>query len=103
MDIWNKVATIEEIPVLGSRVVASDHGNIAIFRSSDGDVFAMYDKCPHKGGPLSQGIVFGRHVACPLHGWNISLEDGRAVEPDEGCANIVPCKVENGVVFLLLA
>ena len=100
MEVWHKVAILDEIPMLGSRVVASEQGNIAVFRTGDAEVFAVYDKCPHKGGPLSQGMVFERHVTCPLHGWNISLEDGRAVEPDEGCAKVVPCKVENGEVLL---
>ena len=63
-------------------------------------MFALLDKCPHKGGPLSQGIVFGRKVACPLHNWNIGLDDGNAVAPDHGCARAFAVKLENGVVFL---
>ena len=63
-------------------------------------MFALLDRCPHKGGPLSQGIVHGNQVACPLHGWNIQLADGRAVAPDEGCAATFPVRVENGEVFL---
>ena len=66
-------------------------------------MFALRDKCPHKGGPLSQGIVFGNKVACPLHGWNISLEDGNAVAPDTGCARSYPVRVEGDVVYLALA
>ncbi|MEQ1838031.1 MAG: Rieske 2Fe-2S domain-containing protein, partial [Candidatus Nitrotoga sp.] len=61
------------------------------------------DKCPHKGGPLSQGIVFGKKVACPLHNWNICLDDGNAVSPDVGCARSFPVKVEGDAVFLSLA
>jgi len=100
MPIWHKVATLEEIPALGSRVVVTGQGNIALFRTADGAVFALHDKCPHKGGPLSQGIVHGSKVTCPLHGWSIQLEDGQAVAPDKGCARVVPCKVENGEVLL---
>jgi len=102
MDNWLKVATVEEIPLLGSRVVITEKGNIGLFRSGDGEVFALHDKCPHKGGPLSQGIVSGKKVTCPLHGWNIGLEDGNAVAPDVGCAKKVDCKVEDGSVFLKL-
>ena len=100
MNTWYKVAALEEIPLLGSRVVASECGDIALFRSAENEVFALRDKCPHKGGPLSQGIVFGKKVACPLHGWNINLEDGQAVAPDVGCAKSIPSKIENGEVVL---
>ena len=97
---WTRTCRVEEIPQLGARVVKSAHGNIAVFRNSEDEVFALLDKCPHKGGPLSQGIVYGRKVACPLHNWNIQLEDGNAVAPDTGCARSFPVKVENGEVFL---
>jgi len=102
MDNWHQVATLEEIPLLGSRVVTTGQGDIAVFRTGESEVFALYDKCPHKGGPLSQGIVHGKKVACPLHGWNINLEDGKAVAPDEGCARTVASKVQDGSVFLKL-
>ena len=97
---WNKVALLEEIPVLGSRVVATRQGDIALFRTEGDEVFALHDKCPHKGGPLSQGIVHGKKVTCPLHGWNIGLEDGNAIAPDVGCAGKLTAKLENGVVYL---
>ncbi len=102
MGNWHKVATLEEIPPLGTRVVTTEQGNIALFRTMGDKVFALHDKCPHKGGHLSQGIVFDHKVACPLHGWNISLEDGKAVAPDEGCARTVPSKILYGSVFLKL-
>jgi nitrite reductase (NADH) small subunit len=100
---WQKVCALEVIPRLGARVVKSTHGNIAVFRTAEDEVFALADKCPHKGGPLSQGIVFGRKVACPLHGWNIGLDDGNAVAPDKGCTRSYPVKVEDGMVFLQVA
>lgn len=102
MDNWHQVAALQEIPLLGTRVVKTGQGDIALFRTAEHEVFALYDKCPHKGGPLSQGIVSGKKVTCPLHGWNISLEDGMAVAPDEGCAGKVASKVEDGHVFLKL-
>jgi nitrite reductase (NADH) small subunit len=101
-DAWVKVGALAEIPRLGARVVKSMHGLIAIFRNAEDEVFALRDACPHRGGPLSQGIVFGRLVACPLHNWNISLEDGRAVAPDEGCTQRFAVKVEAGDVYLQL-
>ena len=100
MQGWSRVATLEDIPPLGARVVKGAHGDIAVFRNAEDEVFALRDKCPHKGGPLSQGIVFDRHVACPLHNWSISLTDGEAAAPDRGCAATFPVKVENGVVYL---
>jgi nitrite reductase (NADH) small subunit len=100
MKSWIKVGTIDDIPPLGARVLPSVHGNIAVFRNAENEVFALLDKCPHKDGPLSQGIVFGRHVACPLHNWNIGLADGQAVAPDEGCVRRFPVKLDGNVVLL---
>jgi nitrite reductase (NADH) small subunit len=97
---WTRVCALEAIPRLGARVVKSAHGNIAVFRNAADEVFALLDKCPHKGGPLSQGIVFGRRVACPLHNWNIGLDDGQAVAPDVGCARAFAVKLDGGVVYL---
>jgi nitrite reductase (NADH) small subunit len=97
---WIRACRIDEIPVLGARVVKRAEGNIAVFRNADDEIFALRDKCPHKGGPLSQGIVHGRTVTCPLHGWNIRLEDACAVPPDEGCTKPYPVKVEAGEIFL---
>jgi nitrite reductase (NADH) small subunit len=97
---WTRICRIDDIPQLGARVVKSAHGNIAVFRNAADEVFALLDKCPHKGGPLSQGIVFGRKVACPLHNWNIGLDDGAAVAPDQGCTRAFPVKLEEGAVFL---
>jgi nitrite reductase (NADH) small subunit len=99
---WRRVCRLDEIPQLGARVVKTAHGNIAVFRNAEDEVFALDDRCPHKGGPLSQGIVFGRKVACPLHGWNIELADGKAVAPDVGCAHRYPVKLEHGSIYLLL-
>ncbi len=80
------IGNIKDIPRLGARVVKTKQGDIAIFRTADDKVFALADKCPHKNGPLSQGIVHGHTVTCPLHNWRINLADGQAVAPDEGCA-----------------
>jgi nitrite reductase (NADH) small subunit len=100
---WKQVCTLEDIPRLGSRVVRHEEDggviDIAIFRTQ-GEVFALRNKCPHKGGPLSEGIVHGKQVTCPLHGWKLYLETGEAVAPDVGCARRYPVKVEDGLVFL---
>jgi len=99
---WVKVGTVEDIPKLGARVVRSAHGDIAVFRNAEDEVFALRDQCPHKGGPLSQGIVFGKTVACPLHNWQIGLADGQAAAPDVGCTGTFATKIEDGVVYLQL-
>lgn len=102
MSNWHKVCLLEEIPVRGSRVVPHDTGSIAVFRTADDAVFALRDACPHKGGPLSQGIVHGHRVTCPLHGWNLELSSGEAAAPDVGCTRRYPVRVEDGVVLLEL-
>ncbi|MGB6105091.1 MAG: nitrite reductase small subunit NirD [Pusillimonas sp.] len=100
---WTAVCRIDDIPRLGSRVVHRDGCEpIAVFRASDDHIFAVIDRCPHKGGPLSAGLVHGHAVSCPLHGWNINLEDGQAQAPDEGCARKIAVKVDAGQVHLAL-
>ena len=101
MSEWKKICLVNDIPVLGSRRVARPQGlDVAVFRNSEDKVFALLDRCPHKGGPLSQGIVFGSHVACPLHNWNIGLCDGQASLPDDGCTPKFSVKLEEGRVYL---
>ena len=99
---WLEVGRLDDIPPLGARVVKTADGDIAVFRTAEDEVFALKDSCPHKGGPLSQGIVHGKRVACPLHDWKIHLDSGEAVAPDEGCAASFPVRLENGAVFLSL-
>jgi nitrite reductase (NADH) small subunit len=101
MGDWNLVCRVEDIPVLGARRVERPQGmDVAVFRNDKDEVFALLDRCPHKGGPLSQGIVFGTHVACPLHNWTIGLADGCAKAPDEGCTPRFTVRVEDGAVYL---
>ena len=101
MNDWIEICRVDDIPVLGARRVRRPAGtDVAIFRTDSDRVFALLDRCPHKGGPLSQGIVFGESVACPLHNWTIGLADGCAKAPDVGCATRFSVKVENGTVHL---
>ena len=102
MSNWIEVGTVEDIPKLGSRVLQTPEGDVAIFRAADDAIFALRDKCPHKGGPLSQGIVHGHTVTCPLHNWKISLENGEAQGPDEGCAGHYAVKVDGGKIQIEL-
>jgi nitrite reductase (NADH) small subunit len=101
MSAWVPICRVEDIPVLGARRVVREQGAaVALFRAADDHVFALLDRCPHKGGPLSQGIVFGHSVACPLHNWTIALADGCARAPDEGCTTPFAVRVEEGQVML---
>jgi len=102
MTDWKKICTLDEIPRLGSRVVKSPKGDIAVFRTADDEVFALHDMCPHKGGALSQGLVAGKVVTCPMHSWKIQFENGEALAPDKGCAKPYPTKVEGGLVWIAL-
>jgi len=100
--MWIEVGTINDIPKLGARVVESLSGDIAIFRTEDDEVFALYDRCPHQGGALSQGIVHGRAVACPLHNWNIDLKTGDVLGPDNGCTRSIPVAINGQVISIRL-
>ena len=101
MSQWKVICRVDEIPVLGARRVARANGaEVAVFRNAEDKVFALLDRCPHKGGPLSQGIVFGESVACPLHNWTIGLADGCARAPDVGCTTRFSVQVDSGVVSL---
>ena len=102
MTDWIEIVALEEIPRLGSRVIRTETMDVALFRTSDDRVFALRDACPHKGGPLSQGIVHGTSVTCPLHNWKIDLASGEALGPDEGCTNVFDARVEGGKVLLAL-
>ncbi len=97
---WHDVGTLDDIPPQGARTVVTSHGPVAIFRTHDDQVFALDDVCPHKHGKLSQGIVHGHAVTCPLHNWVIGLADGRAADPDEGCARTVPVRLEGPRILL---
>ena len=100
---WTDIAALDDIPVRGARIVKTQAGCIAVFRTGDNEVFATSDRCPHKGGPLSEGIVHGKSVTCPLHNWVFSLETGEAQGADEGQIATYPARVENGRVLMDLS
>lgn len=99
---WIEIGDLNDIPRLGARVVETRDGDIAVFRTKDDRVFAIRDHCPHKGGPLSQGIVTGNRVVCPMHDWKINLDSGQAVAPDKGCAATYPVRMNGDTIMLLL-
>lgn len=95
---WYTIGQLTDIPRLGAKVVTFHGQPIAVFRTQTDDVFALNDLCPHKGGPLSQGIVHDHKVTCPLHGWVIELDSGSATAPDEGCSHTYPVRVTAGKI-----
>ena len=98
--VWIDIGKLEDIPLRGARVVKTARGCVAVFRTADDQVFALNDRCPHKGGPLSQGIVHGRSVTCPLHNWVIDLATGEAQGADKGKVKTIPLKTEAGRLLL---
>ncbi len=100
---WVEVGRLADIPRLGSRVVQGPDGEVALFRTADDQVFALLNRCPHKQGPLADGMVHGHRVTCPLHNWILELENGEAVAPDVGCAPTYPVRFQGDVVYLSLS
>ena len=99
-EFWIDIGALDDVPPQGARVVKTARGCVAVFRTATDEVFALDDRCPHKGGPLSQGIVFGDRVACPLHNWTIALDSGEACAPDHGCTSRFAVQVVDGIVHL---
>ena len=101
---WLDIGRLDEIPVRGARTIPVAGGEeIAVFRTGDNQVFALVNRCPHKQGPLSQGIVHGHSVSCPRHNWNIALATGEAQGADKGCTPTVPVRVDAGRVLICRA
>lgn len=100
MTSWFDVGALDDVPRRGARVVKTREGCVAVFRTSDDQVFVLEDRCPHKGGPLSEGMVHGAAVTCPLHNWVISLETGQAEGADEGKVSTIAARVEGGRILI---
>ena len=97
---WIEVGALADIPVRGARVVKTAAGCVAVFRTSESQAHALEDRCPHKGGPLSQGIVHGTSVTCPLHNWVISLTSGEAQGADNGAVKTIPLRIIDDRLFI---
>ncbi len=97
---WIDIGALGDIPAQGARVVKTAFGCVAVFRTATDEVYATDDRCPHKGGPLSEGIVHGTSVSCPLHAWVFDLSTGLAQGADEGQVATYPARVEGGRILL---
>ena len=100
--MWHEIGLLADIPRRGARCVTTPQGRIAVFRTAEDRVFALMNSCPHRGGPLSEGIVHGNSVTCPLHNWVISLETGAALGADEGSTPAIPVRIVDGRVAIRL-
>ena len=100
MSNWIEIGHLADIPKRGARCIKTPMGKIAVFRTADDEVFAIDDHCPHKGGPLSQGIVHGAQVTCPLHYWVFSLETGAAQGADEGAVRTFPLRRDGDAILI---
>lgn len=100
--VWLRVGLLSEIPRMGAKTLEASIGRVAVFRTSDDQIFALEDACPHRGGPLSQGIVSGCKVYCPLHDWCIELQSGQAVAPDVGHTGTLAVRIEDNAVYVAL-
>jgi len=99
---WIEIGRLADIPHRGARIVQTPHGEIAVFRTMDDKIFAVDNACPHRKGPLAQGIVMGDSVTCPLHNWVIDLASGEAQGADHGCVKTYAVRVDGGVLYLSL-
>lgn len=97
---WIAIGKVSDVPLRGARCVVTPMGKIGVFRTAENDIYAMEDHCPHKGGPLTQGIVHGTSVTCPLHNWVIDLETGQALGADEGSVKTLPIRLDGDVIEL---
>jgi len=102
MSNWIKIIEIEDVPLMGSRKVVVGDDEIVIFKTKDGSIFAVNNVCPHKQGKLSEGLVHGHMVTCPLHNWDIDLETGIVKDEDNSCTKKYETKIEEGVIYLAL-
>ncbi|MEL6203717.1 MAG: nitrite reductase small subunit NirD [Pseudomonadota bacterium] len=100
MTTWIDIGPLDAIPLRGARKVTTAHGCVAVFRTAADEVYALDNACPHKAGPLAEGIVHNRAVTCPLHNWVISLESGEVLGSDEGQVATFPARVEAGRILL---
>jgi nitrite reductase (NADH) small subunit len=97
---WIDIGALDDIPAQGARVIKTAHGCVALFRTAMDEVFAIDDRCPHKGGPLSEGIVHGAQVTCPLHNWVFDLGTGQAQGADVGRVATYATRLEEGRILI---
>ena len=106
--VWIQITPVENIPLREGRCVTVNGHAIAIFNLG-GRFVAMENQCPHRGGPLADGIISATGdavtVTCPLHNWRIEVDCGQVVKPpgqEAPCVRTFPARVEEGFVAIRL-
>jgi len=101
---WIRITPAENIPLREGRAVTVDGEEIAIFNLGD-RFLAVENRCPHRGGPLADGIVSGDSVVCPLHAWKVCLSSGAVERPEseQACVRSYPVAVIDGIVVAQIA
>ncbi|MBI2884727.1 MAG: nitrite reductase small subunit NirD [Candidatus Omnitrophica bacterium] len=100
MPTWRLVTECGTIPVREGRRVICGKEEVALFNLGADAYLAVENRCPHRQGPLADGIVAGTSVYCPLHSWRINLETGCAISGGEGCVKRYPVKIADGKIYL---
>lgn len=97
-----KIMSAADLPVQIGKEVRIKDTFIALFRLANGDIRAVENRCPHKNGPLAEGIVSGEFVFCPLHDWKISLQTGEVQKPDDGCIQTYEVQIIDGDIYIYM-
>jgi nitrite reductase (NADH) small subunit len=93
------LGSLNRIPMGQGRCYVVGTEEVAVFRQRDGRLFAVQNRCPHRQGPLSEGVGGGGHVICPLHGHRFNLETGAGTDPGE-CLKVYKLEVREGEIWL---
>jgi nitrite reductase (NADH) small subunit len=96
---WVKVCAAEDIPPFEGRRTKIEGFYVGVFHTEEG-FYAIGDICPHLGGPLSDGILAGTEVSCPLHNRRVALKSGEVVNDDLSCVPAFPVEVRNGTIYV---
>lgn len=100
---WTDIGHIDDIPLRGARVIRTRLGDFGLFRTDPAEVFAVSNRCPHDGGPLSEGIVHGNKITCPLHNCLFDLATGAGLGPDGGQLETLRVQLDGGRILIDLA
>jgi len=99
---WQLIADLKDLPKQGAKSYTIGDRSIGIFRTFHNQIFAIHDQCPHKQGPLSEGLIHGKYVTCPLHDWTIDLQSGSCQSPDEGQVACYPLLIDGDEIWISL-
>jgi nitrite reductase (NADH) small subunit len=97
------IGEVADLPQKLGKTFTIGSKEIAVFKLENGNIRAIENRCPHKGGVLAEGIVSGEHVFCPMHDWKISVKDGKVQAPDVGCVQSYPVEVKGDRVFIRIS